>query len=185
VCADLNVRYIARSPGNDFGDAVRTGIREAHGSWIMCLDSDGSHPPEFAPELLAQRNNSDIVIASRYVRGGYTENSLALVMMSRVLNWTYALVLNLKCKDVSNSFKLYRSNLLKELNLSCANFDIIEEILFKILRYHPETRIVEVPFTFKKRMFGETKRNLFLFIATYLYTMAKLRLSAIRDDREK
>jgi dolichol-phosphate mannosyltransferase len=185
VCQEMSTRYIARSPGNDFGDAVRTGIREAKGSWILCLDSDGSHPPEFAPQLLAQRQKADIVIASRYVAGGYTENSLPLVMMSRILNWTYGLVLNLKCKDVSNSFKLYRASLLKELTLICANFDIIEEILFKILRYHPETRIVEVPFTFKKRMFGETKRNLVLFIATYLFTMIKLRLSAVREDRSR
>lgn len=185
VCNQIGVKYLARSPGNDFGDAVRSGIREAQGEWILCLDSDGSHPPEFTPELLKNRGQADIVIASRYVAGGYTENSLPLVLMSRVLNWTYAVVLGLKCKDVSNSFKLYRASLLKELNLTCSNFDIIEEILFKILRYHPDTRIFEVPFTFKKRMFGETKRNLFLFIATYIFTMIKLRLSAHRDDRSK
>jgi dolichol-phosphate mannosyltransferase len=183
VCEQSGVKYLARAPGNFFGDAVRCGIKAAQGEWILCLDSDGSHPPEFAPELLGRRTQADIVIASRYVSGGYTENNLPLVMMSRVLNWTYSVVLNLKCKDVSNSFKLYRASLLKELRLTCSNFDIIEEILFKILRYHPETKISEVPFTFKKRMFGETKRNLLLFISTYIFTMIKLRLSVIRDER--
>ena len=183
VCSECGANYLARTPGNDFGDAVRTGINAASGDWILFLDSDGSHPPEFAVELLKRKQNADIVIASRYIQGGYTENSLPLVLMSRMLNWTYGLVLNLKCKDVSNSFKLYRAELLKELNLTCSNFDIIEEILFKILRYRPETRIIEVPFTFKKRMFGETKRNLLLFISTYIFTMIKLRWSAIRDDR--
>jgi dolichol-phosphate mannosyltransferase len=101
--------------------------------------------------------------------------------MSIVLNLSYALVLGLRCKDVSNSFKLYRGERLRALTLRCDNFDVVEEILYKLKRRDPGLRIVEVPFTFKKRMFGETKRNLVLFIVTYLYTIVKLRL--MPEDR--
>lgn len=177
VCIQHGATYINRSPGNCFGDAVRSGISAAQGKWILCMDADGSHAPEFIPSLYARKDAADIVIASRYVKGGFTENSLPLILMSRILNMTYAIILNLKCKDVSNSFKLYRADLLKPLNLSCQNFDIIEEILFKIVRSNPNTRIIEVPFSFKKRLFGETKRNLLFFILTYVYTMVKLRFS--------
>lgn len=177
VCIQLGAKYVRRSPGSSFGDAVRSGIRVAQGKWILCMDADGSHAPEFIPQLYAQKDSADIVIASRYVKGGFTENSLPLIFMSRILNLTYAIVLNLKCKDVSNSFKLYRADLLKPLNLYCQNFDIIEEILYKIVRSNPNTRFIEVPFSFKKRLFGETKRNLFLFILTYVFTMVKLRFS--------
>lgn len=57
--------------------------------------------------------------------------SAILVLMSKIVNWGYAFVLNLRVKDVSNSFKLYRGDYLKELTLRCDNFDIVEEILLK------------------------------------------------------
>jgi dolichol-phosphate mannosyltransferase len=177
VCLAYDVQHIHRRGGNRFGDAIRTGIEEAQGDWILFMDADGSHGPEFIQRLVSRTKESDIVIASRYVDGGFTENGRVLVAMSWILNVTYRWVLGLRCKDVSNSFKLYRASYLKELRLKCHNFDIIEEILFKISRNHPEARMEEVPFSFKKRLFGETKRNLFAFIFSYFFTMVRLRLS--------
>lgn len=178
VCLDNDAQYVNRHPANSFGDAVRTGIRQARGEWIIFMDADGSHAPEFIPKLIEEINTNDVVIASRYVEGGVTENDKILVLMSRILNLSYSLFLNLKCKDVSNSFKIYRAELLKNLELKCQNFDIVEEILYKIARQNPGVRIKEIPFTFKKRMFGKTKRNLLAFMGTYLFTIIKLRLSS-------
>lgn len=175
VCARYGVRYVSRRGGNRYGDAVRTGIEEAQGKHVLFMDADGSHTPEFIPKLFEYAGQYDVVIASRYIDKGHTENSFILVLMSRILNLTYSLVLNLPCKDVSNSFKIYRTAQLKPLKLLCNNFDIVEEILFKMSRCNPEMTIKEIPFTFKKRMFGETKRNLFIFILTYVFTMLKLR----------
>ena len=66
--------------------------------------------------------------------------------MSRILNLIYSMVLGLRCRDVSNSFKLYRGNLLRGL-----------------------------PFAFKKRMFGSTKRSLIVFILSFIVTLLRLR----------
>ncbi len=177
VCLENGVRYVSRQPGNAFGDAVRSGIAAARGEWIIFMDADGSHNPEFVKALWAQTPSHDVVIASRYVDGGFTENNRVLVLMSRVLNASYRLALGLDVRDVSNSFKAYRGELLRELTLKCQNFNVVEEILFKIKRKHPNVRMKEIPFTFKKRMFGDTKRNLFTFILTYVITMIRLRLS--------
>jgi dolichol-phosphate mannosyltransferase len=174
VCRINNAKYINREIGNSFGDAVRTGIKEANSEYILFMDADGSHPPEFIPSLYQCIDDYDIVIASRYISGGYTENNGFLIFLSRVLNLTYSLVLNYKCKDISNNFKIYRAQLLKEIDLSCDHFDILEEILIKISKRHKHIRVKEVPFSFKKRMFGKTKRNLILFIFTYLYTLLRL-----------
>jgi dolichol-phosphate mannosyltransferase len=46
-----------------------------------------------------------------------------------------------------------------------------------MVRSHPKFKLKEVPFSFKKRMFGETKRNLFVFIFTYIVTLFRLRFS--------
>lgn len=179
VCREPHIRYCNRQGGNNFGDAVRTGIEEAKGLHVLFMDADGSHTPEFIPSLLEFRDEFDVIVASRYVAGGHTENPSSLVWMSRILNMTYSLVLGLKCRDVSNSFKIYRSTQLKPIHLVCNNFDIIEEILFKLSRTFSDLKIKEVPFTFKKRLFGNTKRNLFKFILTFAKTLLRLRLMRI------
>ena len=81
------------------------------------------------------------------------------------------------CHDLSNSFKLYRSADLKRLRLRCANFDIVEEIVFKIVKGNPKVRIQELPFTFQQRLHGKTKRNLARFIINYWVTLLRLRLA--------
>ena len=175
VCLQNDVIYINRENGNSYGDAVRTGIKHARGEIIIFMDADGSHAPEFITNLYSHKDDYDVVIASRYIAGGATINNAILVFMSLTVNIIYSLVLNLKCRDVSNSYKLYNAKLLKKIDLYCNNFDIVEEILFKLRRDNPNLRIKEIPFTFKKRMFGQTKRNLFLFMLTYLYSLIKLR----------
>jgi dolichol-phosphate mannosyltransferase len=175
VCVSNNVIYINRENGNNYGDAVRTGINYAQGEFILFMDADGSHSPEFVPKLYELKDHNDVVIASRYIKGGYTDNSIALKLMSRTLNITYSLVLGLKCKDVSNSYKLYRADLVKKIKLYSNNFDIIEEILFKLKRINPDLKMEEIPFYFKERVKGQSKRNLFLFALSYIYTIFKLR----------
>ncbi|MBT7558742.1 glycosyltransferase family 2 protein, partial [Candidatus Woesearchaeota archaeon] len=103
ICEKYDCKYVVRNGGNSYGDAVRTGIEIAEGDLVLFMDADGSHSPEFIPELLRYASEFDIVIASRYVNKGHTENNFILTLMSRVLNITYSLVLGLPCKDVSNS----------------------------------------------------------------------------------
>jgi dolichol-phosphate mannosyltransferase len=173
VCLQNSVKCLERENADTYGDAVRTGIARAAGEHILFMDADGSHPPEFIPRLCEFKEECDVVIASRYVTGGSTENNMALTLMSLTVNVLYSLVLGLNCRDVSTSFKLYRAQPLKRLSLSCDNFDIIEEMLFKLKK--SDCRIKEIPFAFKQRMFGKTKRNLFLFALSFLFTLLKLR----------
>lgn len=177
VCEEFNARYINRQGGNNYGDAVRTGISNAQGELSIFMDADGSHTPEFIRDIYETRAGNDVVIASRYIQGGGTDNNKVLILMSLVVNVVYSLVLGLNCKDVSNSFKLYRTSEIKSLNLKCDNFDIVEEILFRLKRNNSKLRIKEIPYVFKKRMFGNTKRNLFLFMLSYIFTLLKLRFS--------
>jgi dolichol-phosphate mannosyltransferase len=174
VCAEIGVTHLKREHGADYGCAVKTGIRASRGRWVLFMDADGSHAPEFIARLWEQAEGHDIVIASRYVEGGVTENPRILQWMSLLLNKTYIAVLGLDCKDASNSFKLYRGAPLRSLSLTCRNFDIVEEILVRYGIVVPGARIKEIPFAFKKRMFGETKRNLFAFIGSFAVTLARL-----------
>ena len=182
VCFENNVRYIRRENGNNYGDAIRTGILFAEGKYIIIMDADGSHKPEDAKRLYDTivNNDCDVVIGSRYCSGGYTDNGFILKLMSRCLNIAYKVVFGLKVKDVSDSFRAYKSEQLRHLKLECDNFDIVEEILIR-LNYSIKNFIaIEIPISFNKRQFGESKRDLIKFIGSYLKTMR--RLLSIRKD---
>jgi dolichol-phosphate mannosyltransferase len=174
---------VRRGPTNSYGDAVRTGIRHSTGRRVVFMDADGSHSPEFIQQLVQNADNHDVVIASRYVPGGRTENTLPLVLMSRFLNVVYSVVLGIACKDVSNSFKLYDGERLRRLSLRCDNFDIVEEILVRLKQDGAPLRIKELPFAFLKRAKGKTKRNLVWFMMTYFVTLLRLRFSTAPSRR--
>ena len=174
LCERLGVRYINRHPTNCYGDAVKTGLKEARGRYLIFMDSDGSHPPEFIPTLIKDIDHYDLLIASRYIPGGFTENNIALVWMSKILNLVYSKLLNIPCHDISNSFRVYRQEQLSCLSFYCHHFDIIQEILFSMIYTYPQLRIKEVPFTFRKRLYGESKRSMVVFILSYFKTLIKL-----------
>lgn len=179
------VTLVKRYPTNSFGDAIRCGIEAVPESFerTIIMDADGSHFPETIPRLLATDHDFDVVVASRYVDGGSSDNGAVLRWMSRSLNWTYALVLNINCNDISTNFKLYRTSDLKAITLTSTNFDLVEEILIRLAqRHHPKKlRILEIPDHFAERIAGVSKRKLSLFIASYIFTLLRFKVEAMRN----
>lgn len=177
-----NVKYYNRIGSNSFGSAYRKAIQVSNGKYIIFMDADGSHSPNFIINILNEREKFNVIIASRYIKGGNTENSKILIFLSRVLNIIYSFVLGINAYDISNSFKLYRKEDLEKIELSCDNFDIIEEIFYKLKLKIPNFSFKEIPYVFKLRKHGKTKRNLLKFIFTFILTLIKLRFSISKTD---
>ena len=178
VCAGFKeVRYYNRTNGNFYGDAVRTGIRNFEGEFALVMDADGSHSPEYIPQLLTCSADTcaDIVIGSRYCKGGNSDNGFFLKVMSKIVNSVYSFMFRLKVKDVSNSFRLYKKDVLKNLELECNNFDIVEEILIKARLNNKAILITEVPINFNKRGKGKSKRSFAKFVISYVKSIFKLK----------
>lgn len=181
VCRFYSVTYINRENSNNYGDAIHTGIHYSTGKYVVIMDSDGSHDPEFIAQLWAARNQADVIIASRYLQGGKTNNPWILVFMSRVLNLFFTKIVKMYALDVSNSFRLYNGSLLRKLKLEFSHFDIVEEILAKMIwENQPPAKVLEIPFEFGKRLSGKSKRNLLVF--SYNYILAIFRLKKIRKN---
>ncbi|AFL88173.1 glycosyl transferase [Terriglobus roseus DSM 18391] len=180
VCGENGVRCVPRRGGNTYGDAVRSGIESSSGRYVLLMDSDGSHNPAELFKLWNQRGKCDLVIGSRYVRGGSTENPAILILMSRVLNLAYKFAFHLPVADVSNSLRLYRGEQLRSLHLVSSNFDIVEEILIRLVAGKTHATVTEVPVTFEQRKAGESKRHLPTFVMSYFSSMAKMR--AFRNE---
>lgn len=176
VCKINNAIYTPRNGGNFYGDAIRTGFQKVSGKYTVIMDADGSHNPKeilnFYREM--ETGKYDLVIGSRYCKGGYTDNPAILRFMSWALNVAYRVIFGLKVKDVSDSYRMYKSEQIKKLNLECENFDIVEEILIKLSLNNALFQIKEVPISFNKRAAGESKRDLAKFIKSYLKTIRRL-----------
>ncbi len=166
-----------------YSHAVTSAIAASRGRWVVFMDADGSHDPAQVGRLWAERQAADLVIASRYTRGGHTDNPAILIAMSLAVNVVFRVVLGLTCADVSNSFRLYRGDDLCALTLECENFDIVEEILVKLCFARPGYTVKEIPATFAQRRSGRTKRDLRAFAVSYVGTLR--RLHALKREVER
>lgn len=188
VCEASGVLHMARTGGDTYGDAVRSGIQRSTGRWVQLMDSDGSHNPLAIADLWPHRTQNDIVIGSRYVKGGQTENPAHLIFMSRMLNHVYRLAFSLPVSDVSNSFRLYNGAQLRSLQLVSNKFDIVEEILIRLVYGPTHSSVTEVPMTFEQRKAGESKRDLGKFMLSYLESMRNMqsfRREELRLQKER
>ena len=122
---NFTIKCIRRRGSNSYGQAIRTGIEEAQGKYIVIMDADGSHNPKDIKRLVEtiETGKYDIVIGSRYMKGGETDNNFVLIFMSYILNVTYRILFGLNVKDVSDSFRIYDASKIKNISLSCDNFD--------------------------------------------------------------
>jgi dolichol-phosphate mannosyltransferase len=91
-----------------------------------------SHEPEVIEQLWAARERADVVIASRYVKGGAAEMPLYRAVLSRILNVVFTTVLRVPVKDISSGFRLYRGDAVRAIEFKASDFDVLEEILILI-----------------------------------------------------
>jgi dolichol-phosphate mannosyltransferase len=134
-----------------------------HGvEFLITLDADWSHPPEVLPQLVAAARDADVVIGSRYCPGGRIEGwPASRRFVSAVTNLATRLALGLPLRDASTACRLYRVELLKQLDftqLTATGYSYLEEILWQLHRRG--ARFAEVPITFTDRRAGASKVNL-------------------------
>ncbi|MGL4941720.1 MAG: polyprenol monophosphomannose synthase [Thermoguttaceae bacterium] len=130
--------------------------------WLLVLDADWSHSPESIPALRAMSAGADVVIGSRYVRGGQIRGwPLRRYLMSRCVNFYARWMLGLPVRDCSGSFRLYRVDLLRSVALDAIisrGYSFFEEILFRLKQLG--ARFIEVPIVFEERRAGVSKINI-------------------------
>ncbi len=172
VAASLGARVLPERR-RGYAGALTTGLAEAKGDYILTLDADMSHDPEFFTKMWRARTRGDIVIASRYARGGVAYTGFFRKKLSDFLNFALRRALSIPVGDVSSGFRLYRREVAQQdLNLESQNFEIQEEILVKA--YAKGFSVTEVPFVYFPRGSGRSHARVLRFGIDLFTTAIKL-----------
>lgn len=126
---------------------------------ILTMDADFSHHPRYIPDLLAALERFDVVIGSRYVPGGGTQDCTALrKALSRGANLFAHVGLRLHAGDTTAGFRAYRRAVLESIALDeivSNGYSFLIEMLYRCQQQG--WRIGEVPIVFENRQRGASK----------------------------
>jgi dolichol-phosphate mannosyltransferase len=178
------VHVVHRAGKLGLGTAVMEGFRAASGDVLGVMDGDLSHPADVVPAMLGilQRTGSDMVVGSRYIPGGGSQDWPVLrLAMSRFACLLAVLVTPVR--DATSGFFLVRREAIAGVTISAGGFKICLELL---VRAHVRS-VAEVPYVFVGRTAGASKMNLreALGYLVQLRDLMKVRRSkgAPRDPR--
>jgi dolichol-phosphate mannosyltransferase len=158
------VAVLHRSGPRGLGRAYVDGFRWAlaHGAdQIVQMDCDFSHNPQYIPQFLQYIGEYDVVVGSRYVSGGKTDEhwGVGRWLLSWWANSIYTrLILGCRVKDVTAGFKLWRRETLAGLGLERIRsqgyvFQVEMAYVTERLGY----RVLELPIYFEDRRIGQSK----------------------------
>ena len=171
--AALHPPFLVRTVKNRFGrgalNAIKTGFAQAscEATLVVMADlSDDLRAVRRMSELIHQ--GYDIVCGSRYMKGGrQVGGPLVKGLLSRAAGLSLHWLAGVPTRDVTNSFKMYRTSFLKSLEFqSTGGFEIGMEAVVKA--YVRGARIAEVPSTWTDRVAGQSRFRLWRWLPKYL-----------------
>lgn len=147
--------------GTAYVEGFRYGLARDY-DFIFEMDADFSHDPKYLPVMLARaRSGADLVLGSRYVPGGGTENwGLMRKLISRGGSAYARTILGVGVNDLTGGFKCFRRRVLETLNLDrvrAEGYAFQVEMTYRTIK---EGFVVqEVPITFVDRRVGQSKMS--------------------------
>ena len=147
-----------RGLGHAYTDGIFYGLDNGF-DIIGTMDADLSHDPANLPRMLELIRSCDVVIGSRYVRGGGTVNwKIGRILLSWVANKFAALLLQIPAHDITSGYRLYRRQALEWIrtaDIKSTGYSFLGELLYRA--YRGGARIAESPIIFHDRTFGVSK----------------------------
>jgi dolichol-phosphate mannosyltransferase len=165
LAAPDEVQVLHRTERQGLGPAYLHGFRtalDAGASHVMEMDADFSHDPRDLARLLERaRGDADLVLGSRYVRGGGVEDWGPLRrFVSRGGSLYSQLVLGLDLRDLTGGFKCFRREVLEAIDLPTVRskgYAFQVELTYRTVL--AGFRVAEVPIVFRDRQLGRSKMS--------------------------
>jgi glycosyltransferase involved in cell wall biosynthesis len=142
------------------GAALRTGFSRASGDVIVIQDADLEYDPDDWSQMLpliVDRKVADVVYGSRFYGRPHRSLYFHHYLGNRLILFAFNLLYDQMLSDIEVCYKMFTSNVLKELRLSCDDFGIEIEISAQIARTR-RWRIYEVGISYYGRTYSERKK---------------------------
>lgn len=139
------------------GGAIKTALTRASGEAIIIQDADLEYDPADIQKLIGamKKTNADAVYGSRNL-GKSKRGYWLFYLGGRFLTFFLNLIMGSSLTDINTGYKLFKTNVLKNLNIESDGFEFCEEVTVKLVK--KKYRIVEVPINYSPRTFEEGKK---------------------------
>ena len=140
------------------GAAIRRAIQEASGTFIMIQDADFEYDPNDVPSLLKPllEDRADVVYGSRFRHNVFQVHRTYHYLINRILTLLSNLFSGIYVTDMETCYKLFRSDLLKSMNLTSRRFGIEVELTAYVAK--TSARIRELPISYYPRARWQGKK---------------------------
>lgn len=159
------------------GAAIRTALEHATGDVVVTQDADLEYDPQDLPRLLEpiRAGRSSVVYGSRNLRPANVRSYLTFYWGGRLLSWLTNVLYGSRITDEPTGYKMFRSELLRDLPLDSQRFEFCPEVTAKLLRRGYS--ILEVPISYRPRNFAEGKKIRWTDGVRAMWTLVRYRFS--------
>ena len=152
--------------GRAYLHAFRTAL-DARYQYVIEMDADFSHDPRYLPRLLDEAmSGTDLVLGSRYVRGGGTLNwGVGRKVISRGGSLYARTILGVGIRDLTGGFKCFRRRVLESIGLEevrSSGYAFQIELTYRTLK--KGFTVKEIPIVFEDRRVGQSKMSRTIFL---------------------
>lgn len=154
----FSVSVIHRNEKMGLVSAIMEGIKFSKGQYILVMDADLSHSPDMIPKMVHELRSPDIdiVVASRYARGGSIKGwpfKRRMISRGAINIARFGLRLNKRVTDPMSGFFAIKRHIIDNVKIDSAGYKILLEILVK----SSDVGVKEIPYTFTNRKAGKSK----------------------------
>jgi glycosyltransferase involved in cell wall biosynthesis len=151
---------VVRQRSKGLGNAFLEALEYVHGEIVANLDGDGSHRPDDLKKMVDEMKNADLVIGSRFVKGGKTKDVQHRQIFSFLARKMASFIMGIKVKDCTSGLFVIRKDVLEKLNVKeVLGYKIIFPLIYGAQQQN--FRIKEVPITFVGRQSGTSHVSVF------------------------
>jgi glycosyltransferase involved in cell wall biosynthesis len=178
---DNRIRALFHPQNAGKGAAIRTAIPAVSGDIALIQDADLEYDPDEYPNLIEPilAGHADVVFGSRFLGGPHRVLFFRHSMGNKLLTFLSNLCTDLNLTDMETCYKVFRSDVLKRLQLVSNRFGIEPEITAKVARLG--VRVYEVPVSYHGREYWEGKKIGWKDGVAAIWTIAR---AALSDDGE-
>ena len=153
-----NVKVIYHNRNKGKGAALRTGFESVTGDIVIIQDADLEYDPNEYPKLLEPISDgrADVVYGSRFIGGPHRVLFFWHYVGNKLLTLISNALTNLNLTDMETCYKVFKSQILRDINLKSNRFGFEPEFTAKVSKMR--LRIYEVPISYSGRTYSEGKK---------------------------